>query len=160
MGESRLVLNIDCRFRRPLDVVRSHFLDMRHHVDHDVHKGVRYTILDERDDRCRVVQRFKVLGMTKRDELVLYRDGQGNVVQDFVKGELAGGRLTLRFFADDADTTKATLTFDVPLRGINRLLRPVLQRVVVKTARQALEEDRVDLEERGYQPPAIQRVAV
>ncbi|HTJ46656.1 MAG TPA: hypothetical protein VL463_31335 [Kofleriaceae bacterium] len=43
---------------------------MRHHIEHGVHKGIEYTILDESPGKCRVRQKFKVLGMTKVDELV------------------------------------------------------------------------------------------
>jgi hypothetical protein len=72
MGDSRISYAIDCRYQRPISVVRAHFLDMRHHIEHGVHKGVDYTILEEAGDRCRIRQKFKVMGMTKVDELDLY----------------------------------------------------------------------------------------
>ena len=152
MGASRIHHEVDCRFRRPIAVVRAHFLDMHHHIEHGVHQGVHYTILDERGDHCRVRQEFKVLGLTKVDELVLRLAGDGAVVQDYAKGDFAGGTLTLRFAEDGADATRLHAELDVPLRGLNRLLKPIILRTVKKLTAQALEEDRVDLEERSYQP--------
>lgn len=143
---------IDCRFQRPVEVCRAHFLDMRHHIEHGVHKGVHYTILEEAGDRCRIRQRFKVMGMTKTDELILRRDAAGAIVQDFVAGDFAGGTLTIRLSPDGANATALHADFDVPLRGVNRILAPVILRTVKKLAAAALEEDRVDLEQGGYEP--------
>lgn len=141
------------RFERAPDVVRCHFLDIQHHVEQGVHAGVRYTILVEEEQRLRVTQDFRVLGMAKHDELVLYATPDGRVVQEFLVGDFAGGGIVLRFLPDGPGTrVEATLT--APLRGLNRLLRPLIQRTVEKLTRQALEEDRVDLDERGYQPGA------
>jgi len=152
MAASRITYAIDCRFQRPVSVVRAHFLDMRHHIEHGVHNGVHYTILEEGGDTCRIRQKFKVLGLTKVDELVLYRDADGRVVQDFTAGDFAGGRLAIRLTEDGAGGTQLHADFDFPLRGVNRLLKPIIFRTVKKLAAQALEEDRVDLEERSYQP--------
>jgi hypothetical protein len=149
---SRLTYGVDCRYQRPVSVVRAHFLDMRHHIAHDVHKGVHYTILDESGDRCRLRQKFKVLGMTKTDEIELSRRADGAVVQDYLKGDFAGGTLTISFTEDGADATRLHADFDIPLRGMNRLLKPILLRTVKKLVAAALEEDRVDLEVGKYQP--------
>lgn len=147
---SRIIYAIDCRFERPVDVCRAHFLDMRHHIEHGVHRGIEYTILDEGAASCRVRQKFKVLGMTKVDELELSREGD-RVVQKFLAGDFAGGTLTITF-TPDGSGTKLHADFDFPLRGVNRLLKPVIFRTVKKLAAQALEEDRVDLERGAYQP--------
>jgi hypothetical protein len=148
---SRITYAVDCRYARPVEVCRAHFLDMRHHIEHGVHRGIEYTILDERGASCRVRQKFKVLGMTKVDELELSRRDDGAVVQRFLVGDFAGGTLTIQFAPDGAGT-RLHADFDVPLRGVNRLLAPIVLRTVKKLTAQALEEDRVDLEERGYQP--------
>ena len=126
---SRIQYATDCRFQRPGEVCRAHFLDMRHHIEHGVHKGVHYTILEESASSCRVRQELKVLGLTKVDELVLSRRADGGIRQDYVAGD-----------------------FDFPLRGLNRLLAPIILRTVKKLTAQALEEDRADLEEGEYQP--------
>src|SRR5687767_7851465 len=77
---STLRVRQTCRFRRAPDVVRCHFLDIQHHVAHDVHKGVRYTILSEDRARLRITSDFHVLGMKKHDEIVLYATADGRVI--------------------------------------------------------------------------------
>jgi hypothetical protein len=136
---------------RTPDVLRCHFLDMHHHVAVSVHHGVTYRILDEEPQRLRVRQEFRVMGMKKKDELVLYATRDGRVIQEFLAGDFAGGGIELHFHAEGGGTrVEAILT--APLRGINKLLRPLIKRTVEKLVDQALEEDRIDLEERGYQP--------
>jgi hypothetical protein len=74
------------------------------------------------------------------------------VVQEFVKGDFAGGRIQVSF-TPQGSGTHLVAVLDVPLRGLNRLLRPLIARVVDQLTVQAIEEDRRDLEG-GYQPPA------
>jgi hypothetical protein len=147
------------RFRRPPDVVRSHFLDIQHHLATGVHQGVHYTILREEPHRLRLTQEFRVLGLKKKDELVLYPTADGRVVQEFLAGDFAGGGIELRFHPEDEGTRlEATLT--APLRGVNVLLRPIIRRKVEQLTEQALEEDRRDLDERGYEPGIWARSAL
>ena len=113
---------------------------------------MQYTILEESASSCRVRQKLKVLGLTKVDELVLSRGADGSIVQDFMAGDFAGGRLTIRLTADGDGATALHADFDFPLRGLNRLLAPIILRTVKKLTAQALEEDRADLEEGRYQP--------
>jgi hypothetical protein len=138
-------------FKRTPDVVRCHFLDMQHHIAVEVHHGVDYRILEEAAQRLRLTQQFRVMGMKKQDELVLYPTPDGRVIQEFLAGDFAGGGIELRFHAD-AGGTRLEAVITAPLRGLNKLLRPLIRRTVAKLVDQALEEDRVDLEERGYQP--------
>jgi hypothetical protein len=42
------------------------------------------------------------------------------------------------------------VTVEVPVVGVKRLLGPLFNVAVRKTTEKALEEDRIDLEERGY----------
>jgi hypothetical protein len=146
------------RIRRPSEVVRCHFLDMHHHIAHGVHQGIRYTILAEEPGRLRLTQDFKVLGMPKRDEIILYTTPDGCVRQDFLSGDFAGGSIEVRF-EDDGPATRLYARLRAPLRGAMALLRPVIRWQVSKLTDQALEEDRRDLEG-GYQPGAWARNAV
>ena len=91
------------------------------------------------------------MGMKKRDELVLYATPDGRVIQEFLAGDFAGGGIELHIRAD-GDGTELEAVLTAPLRGLNALLRPLIKRTVEKLVDQALEEDRIDLEERGYQP--------
>ena len=149
---SQIRVRRECVIERAPDVVRAHFLDFDHHITHGVHAGVHYTVLERQRPKQRVRSKFKVFGMPKVDEVVVQADAQGNVVQEFVKGDFAGGRIQVSF-APQGTGTHLVATLDVPLRGLNRLLRPLIARVVDQLTLQALEEDRRDLEG-GYQPPA------
>lgn len=147
---SKISLEKQCVIERPIDVVRAHFLDFDHHIAHEVHKGVHYTVL-ARGRQTRVRSRFKVLGLTKQDELLVYADHQGNVVQEFVRGDFAGGTLKVLFSAETPNRTHLKAVFDVPARGINWLMKPIVRNVIGRIADQAIEEDRRDLEG-GYTP--------
>ena len=149
---SQITLEKQCVIQRPIDVVRAHFLDFDHHIRKEVHKGVHYTVL-ARGAQTRIRSRFKVLGMPKQDEILVYEDHQGNVVQEFVRGDFEGGTLTIRFREEAPERTHLSATFDVPARGMNRLMKPIVRSVIGKLADQAIEEDRVDLEQGGYSPP-------
>ncbi len=148
---SQLKIVKQCIIRRAPDVVRAHFLDFDHHIAHGVHKGVDYTVLERLGAQQRVRSKFRVYGMPKVDEIVVYADAAGAVVQDFVKGDFAGGRIRVSF-TPEGEATRLEATLDAPLRGVNRLLAPLLRRVVAKLVDQALSEDCEDLEN-GYQPP-------
>jgi len=145
-------------FRRAPDVVRCHFLDIQHHVATDVHRGVKYAIVKEEADRLQITQDFRVLGLPKHDEIVLYATRDGRVVQEFLRGDFAGGGIELSFQAQ-GEGTHLEAVLRAPLRGMNRLLAPVIAWQVGKITDRALEEDRIDLE-RGYQPGAWARSAL
>ena len=145
-------------FRQSPDVVRCHFLDIQHHLAHDVHKGVRYTILTEDRERLRLTQEFRVLGMKKRDELVLYATADGKVVQQFLRGDFAGGGIEL-VFTPEGEGTRVEARLYAPLKGFNKLMAPIVKWQVEKITRQALAEDQRDLDS-GYQPGAWARTAL
>lgn len=146
---SELDVTTQCQIQRPIDIVRAHFLDFDHHIKNDVHKGVRYTVLGVEDGKQRVRQEFKVLGMPKKDELLVY-ERDGSVIQDFVEGDFAGGRLRVDFTEVEPGRTALHARIKAPLRGLNRLLAPLITRMVRKLADQAIDEDIHDLEKAGY----------
>lgn len=154
---SMLEVRASALIQRPPEVVRCHFLDMHHHIAHGVHQGVKYTILDEEPRRLRLTQDFKVLGLPKHDEIVLCATPDGRVVQEFLRGDFAGGGIEIAFH-DESGGTRVDAVLRAPLRGINKLLKPLIRRQVVKITDQALAEDRRDLES-GYEPGAWARAA-
>ena len=156
---SQLQFESHCVIRRPLEVVRAHFLDFDHHIAKDVHKGIEYTLL-ERGQRQRVRARMKILGITKTDEALVYQDIDGSVVQEFVKGDFAGGEIRVRFKAEGAGVTRLDASVRAPLRGLNKLLKPIIHRIFIKLTEKTIEEDRLDLENSGYQPPPAQGARV
>lgn len=150
----QITVQLSKKFRRPIEVVRSQFGDIEHHRTHEVHKGVKFTIHSDDGATVRFRQEAKLFGFLPQvDEIVLRRDDGGRVVQDFVSGVNAGSKLVIEFRPDGSDTrVDAVLT--APTRGVKRLLAPLFKVAVERLAGQALEEDRVDLEERNYQPRA------
>jgi hypothetical protein len=97
------------------------------------------------------VQELRGLGL--RDEGVSYIDGStGNVVQEFVSGLNAGGKIVVELAEDGPGATLVTATAYVPMNGPKKLLAPVIRPVFQRIGDTALEEDRADLEEWGYEP--------
>jgi hypothetical protein len=150
---SQLKIVKECVIQRSVDVCRAHFLDFEHHIEHGVHAGVHYTELERQGAKQKVRSRFKVLGLPKVDEVIVYADAEGTVQQEFVKGDFAGGRIEVRFQPEGA-ATRLVATLEVPLRGVNRALAPLLRRIVDRLTEATLAEDRRDLEG-GYQPPEV-----
>lgn len=148
MSTAGFVLHKECVIKRPLDVVRAHYLDFAHHIAHGVHRGVEYTVLERHEGgaKQRVVSRFRVMGLLKVDEIVAFATPGGEIVQRFEKGDFAGGSIRIRFEREAPGVTHLYATFDAPLRGVNRLLSGIVKRTVEKLTEQAIEEDRLDLE--------------
>jgi hypothetical protein len=49
-----------------------------------------------------------------------------------------------------ADSTLVTFHAEMPAIGVKRLLKPLFEMAIRRAVTKGLEEDRVDLEERGY----------
>ena len=112
--------------RRPPSVVRSQFADIQHHADHEVHKALRYEPLGTRDGRQRARTTLNLFGARLVDEIELYVDAQGDVVQDFVAGRNVGGRITVHVDEVSPGVSRVTTHVRLPLRGPDRLLRPLI----------------------------------
>ncbi len=73
----------------------------------------------------------------------------GTQLQDIVHGAFQGGRICFRAVSEGAQLTRLEATIDVPLPGLKRLAKPLLQEVSRRQRVRALEEDRIDLEAGG-----------
>ena len=136
--------------RRPLAVVSRQFGDMQHHTRDRVHPDITFTMISEQGDSCRFRRDVKVLGMLQSDEVIQERTSDGALVSDVVTGANVGLRITQSFSPVDADSTVVTLRVVGPATGIKLLLKPLFEIAIRKAVEKGLEEDRVDLEERGY----------
>jgi hypothetical protein len=58
--------------------------------------------------------------------------------------------ITQQFEAVSPESTRVRTTVEMPLSGMLRLLAPLVRIGLRRDVAIALEEDRVDLEERGY----------
>jgi len=145
-------INIEVQktIRRPLAVVSRQFGDMQHHSRDRVHPDIRFTVLSEQGDTCRFRQEVKVLGMLQSDEIVQTRTADGALVSEVVGGANEGLRISQSFAPIGADATLVTFRAVAPVKGLKLLLKPLFQIAIRKAVEKGLEEDRADLEERGY----------
>jgi hypothetical protein len=156
---STLRIELNQRVNRPADVVRAQAMDMAHHIEKNVHQDLKYTILNESSDRCRVRVFTRLLGLPQVDVLDLQAHPDGTVSQTYIEGANQGLKLTFHFHAVAAGATLIQVIAEAPVRGWKRLLRPILRSALKKIGMKALEEDRRDLEEGRYQPRAARAKA-
>lgn len=100
----------------------------------------------------RVTGRRRVFGMLQEDEIEVTRQADGNSTLRSLSGTNAGLLITQTFEAVDAKSTKVTSTVQMPVRGMMKLLTPLVRLALKRDLATALEEDRVDLEQRDYSP--------
>jgi hypothetical protein len=147
---STLTVEFRGTIRRPRKAVMRQFCDIRHHTDANVHPDLRFTLLSD-DNRCiRYRQEVTVLGMRQRDEIVACATGNGTITADVVSGSNRGTHITQTFHEDEPGMTSIVFRMEIPITGFKRLLKPAFAVAVRNTLARAFEEDRIDLEERGY----------
>jgi hypothetical protein len=150
MSKSVLRVCESIRIRRPIEVVRQQFGDVRHHETRRPHQAIRFTLLADSDDECRYRHEVRVAGVRQVAEVILERNADGSQTNHFVSGSNAGMRVIHRFQADGPDATIAEVTIEMPMPGLRRLLAPLARRFLRSSLVTGLEEDRRDLEEHGY----------
>lgn len=140
----------------PLPVVRAQFADLQHHVRARVHPRVELEILSEGPRRARYVQHGRLLGRPQRDVYDRLIEPDGGMVDICVAGSNKGGSL---FFSFEPETrvglagVKVQVVVRLPLpRGLG-WLKPLLAWQMRRELRAATEEDRRDIEDRGYVAP-------
>jgi hypothetical protein len=140
------VITID----RPTDVVRRQFADVAHHQAAAVHRGVRFEVIDDDDQRCRYrqVSRVGLLHITQEFELPHTDDGP--LVNTITRGKFHGG--TIVFVVQAGDTGRSTVEARVayPVGGPWAMILPILRTTVRRTMARALAEDKADLESGNY----------
>jgi hypothetical protein len=145
-----LQLTVSKRIRRPLAEVARQFGDLAHHAAHGVHPDVRFVIHSDDGTTMRLAQHVRLLGMDQVDEVVQVRRLDGSLESEVVDGTNRGLKLRQSFRPDGRDATDVRIDVHWPLTGIKAVLKPLFGLAVRKTLVKALEEDRRDLEERGY----------
>ncbi len=136
--------------RRPVTVVSRQFGDMHHHERNRVHPDVAFTVLSGDGDGCRFRQQVRLVGMLQTDEILQRRNADGSLSSEVVDGANKGPRIHQAFVPVGADSTLVTFHAALPAVGIKRLLKPLFEMAIRRAVTKGLEEDRVDLEERGY----------
>ena len=136
--------------RRPLAVVSRQFGDIEHHSRDRVHPDIKFTVLSEDGDTCRFMQEVKIVGLKQIDEIVQRRNADGSLSWDVVEGANKGTHIYQAFTPVGPDATMVTFRAEAPATGIKRVLKPLFEIAIRKAVEKGLEEDRRDLEERGY----------
>jgi hypothetical protein len=153
MAEAVLRVTRSVRIARPIEIVRRQFGDVHHHETRRVHRDVRFTVLADSAGECRYAHEVRVAGLRQSAEVIMKREADGSQTNHFVSGSNVGMKVIHRFRPAGAETTVAEVTVELPLRGLRRLLAPLVRRAVRRSLATGLEEDRRDLEEHGY--PAL-----
>lgn len=135
---------------RPLEVVQSQFVDMRHHAATRVHADLEVSNVRPLADGHLVTGRRKVFGLQQEDEIEVRRRPDGGSTLRSVSGSNAGLLITQTFAAEGMNATRVRTKVEMPVNGLLRLLAPLLRLGLKRDLDIALEEDRRDLEERGY----------
>ena len=135
---------------RPVAVVQAQFTDMHHHSSTRVHADLEVSNVRPQDNGCRFTGRRRVFGMLQEDEIEVSRLPDGGSTLRSVSGSNAGLLITQAFEALGPDRTRVRATVEMPVRGLLALLAPLVRLGLRRDLATALEEDRIDLEQRGY----------
>lgn len=135
---------------RPIAVVQSQFVDMQRHSAVGVHADLAVSNVRVLEGACRFTGRRRVFGMLQEDEMEVVRSADGNSKLRSISGTNEGLLISQRFELVDANHTRVYTTVELPVRGALALLAPLVRIGLKRDLEIALEEDRRDLEERGY----------
>lgn len=137
---------------RPIDVVQSQFADMAHHERAKVHSALGIHDAAPIPNGFRFTGRRRMLGAMQEDITEVVRSADGNSELRVVSGPNVGLVVRQTFEAQGPDRTLARIEVAMPARGVLKLLAPLVRIGIKLDVAKALEEDRIDLEERGYTP--------
>jgi hypothetical protein len=146
------MINVEVQrtIKRPVAIVSRQFGDIQHHSRNHVHPDISFTVLSEKGDICRFRQVVKLVGMLQTDEIVQRRNADGSLSWEVVEGANRGTNIYQSFTPVGPDATMVTFRAEAPATGIKRVLKPLFEIALRKAVEKGLEEDRRDLEERGY----------
>ena len=145
-----VIAQAEKRIARPLEVVQSQFVDMHHHASTRVHADLEVSNVRPLPDGHLVTGRRRVFGMQQEDEIEVRRGPDGTSTLRSVSGSNAGLLITQTFAAEGMNATRVQTKVEMPVKGLLRLLAPLVRMGLKRDLETALEEDRRDLEERGY----------
>lgn len=135
---------------RPLTVVQSQFVDMVHHASTRVHAGLEVTNVRPHNGGCLCTGRRRIFGILQEDEFEVMRLVDGSSTLRSLSGSNVGLLITQTFESLAADRTCVRITVELPVKGPLALLVPLVRMNLRRALTKALEEDRIDLEQRGY----------
>lgn len=138
----------------PIDVVRSQFADLQHHIDANVHPKLTFKMLAAVGGKMRYEQTVKLLGLRQRDVFERSFGADGSMSDQSIEGFNKGGSVSFRFrraHQQDRPGTLVAITVRLPLPPvIGGLIRPLLESQIRREVTAAAGEDKFDIEQRGY----------
>jgi len=147
---SNVVVNSEKIIARPINEVQSQFIDFAHHERAAVHKGFQVSNVRPLATGCLFTGRRRVFGALQEDEYEVRVNSDGSSIMRSISGTNVGTTIKQTFQPQGPNSTLVRLEVDMPLKGLFRLLAPLMRLGVQQDLKSALEEDRIDLEERGY----------
>jgi len=97
----------------------------------------------------------RLAGVSQIAEVILTGEADGSQTNRFVRGSNAGMKVMHRFEPDGPDATIAEVTIQLPVRGLRKLLAPLVGLTLRRKLVRGLQGDRRDLEEHGYPAPVV-----
>lgn len=147
---SNIIVKSEKVIARPIDEVRSQFVDFVHHERAGVHKSFQVSNVRQSGTGCTYTGRRRVFGMLQEDEFEVRVNPDGDSIMRSISGHNAGTTVKQAFESRGPEKTLVRLEVEMPLKGLFRLLAPLMRVGIQQDLKAALEEDRLDLEERGY----------
>lgn len=129
------------RIKCPRETVVNQFEDLDHHNTHQVHPGLRWEVLEELPGR-RVIR----VG-NKTGELFWQGDA---LVLKVLAGLGKGTTIYHRFQGGGEAETEVAMVLEFPPPPLLGFLAPLFRVILSRALRKGLNEDRLDLEEKGY----------
>jgi hypothetical protein len=147
---SNIIVRGEKLISRPIGVVQSQFVDMAHHERARVHSALEVSNARPLPTGYLFTGRRRVFGALQEDENEVVRHPDGNSTLRSLSGANAGLTIKQTFEAQGPERTLVRVEVNLPVRGLFRLLSPLLRIGIQRDLAVALEEDRIDLEERRY----------
>jgi hypothetical protein len=135
---------------RPIGEVQSQFADLAHHERARAHKGFQVSNVRPSATGCLYTGRRRVFGALQEDEYEVRVNPDGSSTMRSISGPNAGTTIKQTFEPRGPSSTLVRMEVDMPLKGLFRLIAPLMRMGIQQDLKAALEEDRFDLEERGY----------
>jgi len=139
----------------PTPVVRAQFGDLDHHIRASVHPKLSFRPLAPVAGRQRYEQKVRLLGIMQRDVFEREWLPDGSLRDTSIEGFNRGGSLHFSFAAAEVDGrpgTEVAIRVRLPLPTVLAWLAPALRAQVRREVTAAANEDKLDLEQRGYAP--------
>lgn len=135
----------------PLNIVCDQFVDFTHHENTKVHSKLHVSnVRRNADGSILFTGSRKILFKLQQDEILVNSFPDGSSTLRSISGTNAGLTITQKFESLGDSETRVISTVEFPVKGVMKFLSPLIRLGLQQDVKMALEEDRYDLEVRGY----------